>query len=167
MIEPERFEVISRGDIVPGLLWRGANASAPALVLIAPPLGGGKDAGEVAALARACAAEGWCAAAIDLPLQGERANAKWSARLAPDPPLGEAERLLREELVRQAALDLAAARAALAARTGAERAACVVCAPSASAVEALASGAPLPFVAAEAGAAPAAIVLRLRRALGG
>jgi hypothetical protein len=164
--EPERFEVISRGDVVPGLLWRGASASAP-LVLIAPPLGSGKDAGEVAALARACLAEGWAAAALDLPLQGERASAKLSARLAAEPG-GEADRLLREEFVRQAALDLAAVRAALAARTGAERFACIACAATRAAAETFAAREPrLPVVAAAAGAAPAALVAKLRGAFAG
>jgi predicted alpha/beta-hydrolase family hydrolase len=163
--EPERFEVISRGDVVPGLLWRDAQASAPSLVLIAPALGAGKDAREVAALARACAAAGWSVAAIDLPLHGERASAKLSARLA-GPPHDEADRLLREEFVRQAALDLGAARAALGARTGAERVACVACAPSADAAESYAARAPgVDVVPCEAGAALAEIVTRLRVAL--
>jgi predicted alpha/beta-hydrolase family hydrolase len=163
--EPERFEVISRGDVVPGLLWRDAQASAPSLVLIAPALGAGKDAREVAALARACAAAGWSVAAIDLPLHGERASAKLSARLA-GPPHDEADRLLREEFVRQAALDLGAARAALGARRGAERVACVACAPSADAAESYAARAPgVHVVPCEAGAALAEIVTRLRVAL--
>jgi hypothetical protein len=160
---PERFEVISRGDVVPGLLWRGASASAP-LVLIAPALGAGKDAGDVATLARACLGAGWDVAAVDLPLQGERASAKLSARLAAQ-PRSAADRLLREEFVRQAAFDLAAARAELSARTGAGRFACVACAPSAAAAEAFGAREPrVPVVVAEAGAAPAALVARLRAA---
>jgi hypothetical protein len=160
--QPERFEVVSRGDVVPGLLWPGTNASA--LVLIAPAAG--KDAPDVAALAQACAAEGWCAAAIDLPLQGERASAKLSARLAGSPQ-SEADRLLREELVRQAALDLGAARAALAARIGAERVACLACAPSAAAAHAFAARAPdVRVVTAEPFASPTAVLARLRSALG-
>jgi hypothetical protein len=164
-MEPERFEVTSRGDVVPGLLWRGANAAARSLVLIVPALGAAKDAGEVAALAHACVAEGWCAAAVDLPLHGERASAKLSARLA-RAPQGEADRLLRQEFVRQAALDLEAARAALAARTSAARVACVSCAPSAAAGEAFAArAAGVPLVTAEPGAAPIQVVASLRRAL--
>jgi dienelactone hydrolase len=164
-MESERFEVVSRGDVVPGLLWRGAGASAAPLVLIVPALGAAKDAPEVAALARACAAEGWCAAALDLPLHGERASAKLSARIA-KPPQGEADRLLREEFLRQSALDLGAARAALAARAGAERFACVACEPSAWAAEAFAaSDAGVSVVTAEPGAGAAEVVARLRRAL--
>jgi hypothetical protein len=162
-MEPERFEVVSRGDVVPGLLWRGAHAFA--LVLVVPALGAAKDAPEVAALARACAAEGWCAAALDLPLHGERASAKLSARIA-RPPQGEADRALRAEFLRQAALDLGAARAALASRIGPGAFACVACEPSAAAGEALAAGDPhVALVTAAPGAGAAEVVARLRRAL--
>ena len=116
-LRSERFEVASRGDLVPGRWWRSAAVSGPcALVLIVPTLGAGKDAGEVEALAQAIATEGWAAAAIDLPLQGERSSAKLSARLAacaPQPPAEGAERLLWDEFLRQTALDLGATLDAL------------------------------------------------------
>lgn len=164
-MEPERFEVVSRGDVVPGLLWRGASASAAPLVLVVPALGAAKDAPEIAALARACATEGWSAAALDLPLHGERSSPKLSARIA-RPPQCESDRLLRAEFLRQAALDVGAARAALASRTRAGRFACVAFEPSAEAAEGLAASDPeVALVTAEPGARPAEVVARLRRAL--
>lgn len=171
-LRSERFEVASRGDFVPGRWWRSAAASGPcALVLIVPTLGAGKDAGEVEALARAIATEGWAAAAIDLPLQGERASAKLSARLAAyaaRPPADGAERLLWDEFLRQTALDLGATLDALGGRQAldVERVACVAYAPAAAA-EAWAAREPRVriLLRAEHDTAPADLVGRLRREL--
>jgi dienelactone hydrolase len=170
--ESERFEVASRGDLVPGRLWRGAAAVGPRpLVLIVPPLGAGKDAGEVEALARAIAGEGWAAAAIDLPLQGERASAKLSARLAAcaaRPPGAGADRLLWEEFLRQTAHDLRATLAALARRAALADAlvACVAFAPATEAAETFAAREPRvrSVLRAEPGAPVGDLVGALRRA---
>jgi dienelactone hydrolase len=168
----ERFEVASRGDFVPGRLWQRASASGPLpLVLIVPALGAGKDASEVEALGDALAAEGWAAAAIDLPLQGTRASAKLSARLAgcaTEAPAEPSQRLLWDEFVHQAALDLAATLAALRLRQAldAERVGCVAFASGAAAAEAWAKREPrVRLVRAEPGAAPAQLVAQLRHAL--
>jgi dienelactone hydrolase len=171
--ESERFEVASRGDLVPARLWRGAAAvGRRPLVLIVPPLGAGKDAGEVEALARAIAGEGWAAAAIDLPLQGERASAKLSARLAAcaaRPPGAGADRLLWEEFLRQAVHDLAATLAALARRGARADAglACVAFAPATAAAEAWAACEPRvrTLLRAEPGAPARDLVGALHRAL--
>ena len=168
----QRFEVASRGDFVPARWWRSAVASGPcALVLIVPALGAGKDASEVEALAHAIASEGWAAAAIDLPLQGERASAKLSARLAAcaaRPPADGAERLLWDEFLRQTALDLGATLDALGRRQplDAERVACVAYAP-AEAAEAWAAREPRVriLLRVERDTAPADLVGRLRPAL--
>lgn len=111
----ERFEVVSRGDPVPGRLWLGADAAPAALVLIVPPIGMGKDAREVARLGPAIAAAGWAAASIDLPLHGEHASPKLSERLMRAAPLARtgSDRLLWDEFVRQTARDLACVRRAL------------------------------------------------------
>jgi dienelactone hydrolase len=170
----ERFEVVSRGDHVPGRLWRAEGAGARPLVLVVPALGAGKDASEVVALCRTLAADGWVAAAIDLPLQGERASTKLSARLAAcaerDARAG-LDRLLWEEFLRQSALDLAAARDALARRDEieAERIACVAYAAGAAAAEAWAASDPRvpPCLRAERSADPAQLSAQLRRALAG
>ena len=171
-IDGERFEVASRGDLVPGRLWRpGGAPGARPLVLIVPALGAGKDAGEVDALGRAIAAEGWAAAAIDLPLQGERGSAKLSARLAAcaaQPPVEGADRVLWEEFLRQTALDLAATLDVLGRRTAvdAARVACVAYAPAAATEAWVAREPRVRFLQrAERGAAPADLVERLRLAL--
>ena len=169
----ERFEVASRGDLVPGRLWQSAGGSGPRpLVLIVPALGASKDAREVETLARSIAAEGWVAAAIDLPLQGERASAKLSARLAAcaaQPPAAGGDRLLWEEFLRQTALDLGATLEALARRRAfdAERVACVAYAQAAAteAWAARATGVRL-VLQAECDAAPEDLVGLLRPALG-
>jgi hypothetical protein len=168
----ERFEGVSRGDHVPGRLWLGAGAGRRPLVLVAPALGAGKDASEVAALCRALASEGLAAAAIDLPLQGERASTKLSARLAACASRAERggrDALLWDEFVRQAALDLGAARAALARRREIEpaRAACVAFEPGAAAAAAWAASEPAvgACLHAERGAQAAPLARRLRLAL--
>lgn len=145
--ESERFEVASRGDLVPVRLWRGAGPGPRGLVLILPALGAGKEAVEVAELAQAIAGEGWSAAALDLPLQGERASAKLSARLAAcaaHPPATDPDRLLWEEFLRQATHDLGAALAALVRREALAdgRVACIAFAGATAAAEAWAAREP-------------------------
>jgi len=116
-------------------------------VLIAPAVGTGKNAPEVEALCRTLVAAGLSAAAIDLPLQGERASAKLSARIAhcaSGRALGAADQLLWREYLRQVACDLDATRAALA-HGGGVRPGAVGCAafePGAAAALAWAANAP-------------------------
>jgi hypothetical protein len=143
----ERFEVVSRGDLVPGLLWRNPARGRCPLVLIAPAVGSAKEAPEVEALCRALLAAQVSAAAIDLPLQGERASAKLSVRLAhcaSGRPLGPADQLLWHEYLRQVALDLDATRAALARGDGVrpEAVGCVAFEPGGAAALAWAARAP-------------------------
>jgi dienelactone hydrolase len=133
----ERFEVVSRGDPVPGRLWLGEGPAPRPLVLLVPALGAHKDSSDVRALSRALAADGWAAAAIDLPLQGERASPKLSARLAACAAAErrrDGDRLLWDEFVRQAARDLSAVRRNLALRAGirGEAVACVAHASAAA-----------------------------------
>jgi dienelactone hydrolase len=168
----ERLELVSRGDLVPVRLWSGERgASARPLVVIVADLAAGKDAREVAELAAALAAEGWLAAALDLPLQGERVSAKLSARLVAcggREPRSETDRLLWGEFLRQATLDLGAALALVRRRESvdAERVACVAYAAGAAAAEAWAAQQPrVRVLRAERGAAPAQLVLQLRRLL--
>jgi hypothetical protein len=167
----ERFEVVSRGDHVPGRLWLGPSAKPRPLVLVAPALGAGKDAHEVGALCRALVGEGFVAAAIDLPLQGERASAKLSARLAAcaaHAARSGGDALLWEEFLRQASLDLAAARAALARRRDVAqgRGACVAFEPGADAAAAWAAREPslAACLRAERGADAAGLARRVRNA---
>lgn len=168
----ERFEVVSRGDHVPGRLWLGPGSRPRPLVLVAPALGAGKQASEVSALCRALAADGLAAAAIDLPLQGERASTKLSARLAAcaaSEVRAGMDELLWDEFLRQAVLDLGVARAALARRPEIEaaRVGCVAFEPGAAAAEAWAASDPTvrSYLRAERAAEPAALVARLRLAL--
>ncbi len=112
----ERFELVSRGDLVHGLLWHDSGSGRRPLVLVAPAVGSAKDAPEVEALCQALVAAGLVAAAIDLPLQGERASAKLSARLArcaSGLASAAVDPLLWREYLRQVACDLDATRAAL------------------------------------------------------
>ena len=116
MPEPLRFALVSRGDPVSGLLWIGPAEAARPLVLVTPALGSSTDAPEVAALCRALAAAGLAAAALDLPLQGERASRKLSARLldCARREKSATDQRLWHAFLRQAALDLAAAAGELA-----------------------------------------------------
>ena len=136
MPEPLRFALISRGDPVGGRLWLGAGLARP-LVLVTPPLGSATDAPAVAALCAALAAAGLAAAALDLPLQGERASRKLSARLAASASheRSTADQRLWDAFLRQAALDLAAAVRELGTRreVDARRLGCVAFEPGAEA----------------------------------
>lgn len=142
--EGEAFTAVSRGDLVAGRLWCSSAPGSRPLVLITPPLDADKHARAVEVLVRALCREGLAAAAIDLPLQGERANAKLSARLlrcARQRERSASDQLLWDEFLRQSALDLEAARAALAGRAGlrAERIGCVAFEPGAAAAVAWAA----------------------------
>jgi dienelactone hydrolase len=93
-LNAQRFEVVSRGDFVPGILYLPASsASAPAPLLL---LQHGSSDGSSEATSRNIAAgkasaslecavgwvgKGLAVAMIDLPLHGERASAKLSERL--------------------------------------------------------------------------------------
>jgi dienelactone hydrolase len=140
----EAFEVVSRGDFVEGLLWPGAGVGPRPLVVVTPAIGSGKRAAEIATLCRALSKQGLAAVAIDLPLQGERASAKLSDRLthcATQRELAATDRLLWDEFLRQSALDLEAATAALARRPeiSLERLACVAFEPGSRAATGWAS----------------------------
>jgi dienelactone hydrolase len=134
----EAFEAVSRGDFVLGLLWLGPGSGPRPLVLITPPIGSGKHAIEIRALCRTLSQQGLAAAAIDLPLQGERASTKLSDRLTQCATRSEraaSDRLLWDEFLRQSALDIAAATEALVRRPEIlpERLACVAFEPGAEA----------------------------------
>jgi len=157
---------------VTGLLFRSSLRGPRPLVLITPALGSDKRAPAIASLCHALCHEGLSAAALDLPLQGERASAKLSDRLmrcATRREWGESDRLLWDEFLRQSALDLGAIRDALAHRPEirAERIGCVAFEPGAAAAIAWAVRdahvrACLP---ATADADPARIALDLREQL--
>jgi dienelactone hydrolase len=118
-VDYEAFEAVSRGDFVRGLLWLGAGNGPRPLVVVTPALGSDKHATEIATLCRALCKEGLAAAAIDLPLQGERASTKLSERLrscATHSERAATDRLLWEAFLRQSALDIAAVTEALAPR---------------------------------------------------
>lgn len=140
----EAFEAVSRGDFVTAALWLGAGTGARPLVVVTPAIGSGKHAAEIATLCRALRRVGLAAAAIDLPLQGERASTKLSDRLAHCATQSEratTDRLLWNEFLRQSALDIAAATDALAGRPEIllERLACVAFEPGGQAAAGWAS----------------------------
>lgn len=142
--EGEAFAAVSRGDFVEGLLWLSPLRGPRPLVVVTPPLGSDKRTSAIATLCRTLCSEGLSAAAIDLPLQGERASAKLSERLvraATRRERDESERLLWEEFLRQSALDLEAVRTALARRPEirCERIGCVAFEPGAEAAAAWAA----------------------------
>ncbi len=80
--ETHRFEIVSRGDFVPGWLQRprdAGDAASPALLLV-HPAGGSMQAPELEVAAR-WSGDATALAAIDLPLHGRRSSPKLSARL--------------------------------------------------------------------------------------
>lgn len=109
------FECTSFGDRVVGRVWRSERATPDALVLVLHALGSHKGDAALAAAARVWARAGAATAAIDLPLHGERHNAKLSRR-AVEGARGETsrDRALWQGLVAQAVRDLARALDALA-----------------------------------------------------
>jgi len=115
-----RFEYSSRGDRVPGLLLLPAERRGPLpLVLLQHGAGGSKESDYLDAARLPWVRGGAAVASIDLPLHGERANAKLGDRLlgsiaargAAEPGGG----LLRD-FVRQALCDLSRAVDALGTR---------------------------------------------------
>ena len=84
-LRADRFEIVSRGDFVAGVLYRppaassGAAATIP-LVILQHGLGGSKQSPYLECAAR-WVREGFAVASIDLPLHGTRSSPKLSARL--------------------------------------------------------------------------------------
>ena len=84
-LHAQHFELVSRGDFVPGILYRceppdqGSKSASP-LLLIQHATADGADAGYLACAA-AWAKKGLAVASIDLPLHGTRSSPKLSARL--------------------------------------------------------------------------------------
>ena len=121
----QRFECASFGDRVSGRCWYPQQPPA-GIVLAVHELARSKDDPALAEAARVWAAAGWATAAIDLPLHGERHNAKLSRRaLAASAPDAEADRELWLGLFTQALHDLARALDALATRGPLPAVACV------------------------------------------
>ncbi len=121
----QRFECTSCGDRVSGRSWR-PDSAARALVLAVHALASHKQDPAVSAAARRWSNAGWATAAIDLPLHGERHNAKLSRRaIAASTPGAESDRALWQGLVAQAVRDLARALDALATREPLPLVACV------------------------------------------
>lgn len=110
----ERFEVVSRGDFVPGILYRpstSSDRSAPLLILQHGT--GGDRSSEELEFATAWVEEGFAIATLDLPLHGERSSPKLSERLVRGlegldrgDALDPETLALVEEFVRQATSDL-------------------------------------------------------------
>lgn len=120
-----RFECASFGDRVSGRVWR-PEATATGLVVAVHDLGRDARDPDLAAAACAWALRGAATIAIDLPLHGERHNAKLSARaLAARADASSRDRALWLGLVAQAVRDLARALDALATRGPLPPATCV------------------------------------------
>ncbi len=113
-LNAQRFEIVSRGDFVPGVLYLpGPPEQSPApLLLLQPGISEGMDS-EALRCAAPWVKQGLAVATIDLPLHGERSSPKLSERLVsgvrqlsnasePDPET----RALVEEFGRQATSDL-------------------------------------------------------------
>ena len=121
----QRFEFASFGDRVSGRCWLPARP-ATGLVLALHRLSRDKDDASVIEAARVWGAAGWMTAAIDLPLHGERHNAKLSRRaVVGSAAEGGADRALWMGLLAQAVRDLARALDAFAARGALADVACV------------------------------------------
>jgi hypothetical protein len=134
----QRFECTSRGDRLAGRIWSpssGPSREPPVLALHEL----GRDARDALldAAARGWARAGLTTVAIDLPLHGERRNAKLSARAIAG-SAGGADAALWHSLLAQAVCDLARALDALAERGGAPIARAASAAFGASATIALA-----------------------------
>jgi dienelactone hydrolase len=113
-LHAQRFEVVSRGDFVPGILYLpGPLQEKPApLLLLLHGTSEGMDA-DVLGCAAPWVKRGLAVATIDLPLHGERSSPKLSERLvqgvgqlASGPELDAETRALVEEFARQATSDL-------------------------------------------------------------
>jgi len=78
----ERFEVVSRGDFVPGILYRPSTSSDDSVPLLLLQHGTGETrSAEGLEFAAAWVEEGFAIATLDLPLHGERSSPKLSERL--------------------------------------------------------------------------------------
>lgn len=126
-VPAQRLELISRGDLVNGVLARAAAANTtvgtkvrtqagtarPALLLLAHDLGGSSSSRELGPVA-SWIGEGLAVVAIDLPLHGHRASPKLSERLIASMATRERggaldrnSAVLVDEFWRQATIDLA------------------------------------------------------------
>ena len=138
-VREQRFECASRGDLVSGRCWWPAE-TAGALVIAVHDLARAKDDPALAAAAAAWAAARAATAAIDLPLHGERHNAKLTPRAIAGARSGrEADFALWRALLEQAVRDLARALDALATRGALPPVACVAFGDSAPIAQAFAS----------------------------
>lgn len=121
----QRFECASFGDRVSGRCWWPERAASQ-LVLAVHDLARDKDDAALAGAAATWSAAGLATAAIDLPLHGERHNAKLSRRaVAASSPGARADLALWHGLLAQAVRDLARALDALATRGPLPPVACV------------------------------------------
>ncbi len=115
-VPAQRLELISRGDLVNGVLARAAADNTtvrPALLLLAHDLGGSSSSRALGPVA-SWIGEGLAVVASDLPLHGHRASPKLSERLmasmATHERRGTLDRnsaVLVDEFWRQATIDLA------------------------------------------------------------
>ncbi len=120
-VRAQRFECTSQGDRVSGRLWRPEARAEHPLVLAVHELARAASDPSIEAAARCWAASGWATAAVDLPLHGERHNAKLSRRAiaaAGDAGASAPDRELWRGLVAQSVRDLARALDALMASGG-------------------------------------------------
>ena len=120
-VREQRFECTSHGDRVSGKLWRPEARAEHPLVLAVHELAHAASDPSLEAAARCWAASGWATAAVDLPLHGERHNAKLSRRAiaaAGDAGAIASDRELWRGLVAQSVRDLARALDALLASDG-------------------------------------------------
>lgn len=123
-LRSQRFECASHGDLVSGVCWWPAG-SARGLSLALHELGRDKADPELTAAAAVWGAAGIATAAIDLPLHGERRNAKLSGRAVAARAASHPDHALWRGLVVQAVRDLARALDALALRGVLPPVACV------------------------------------------
>lgn len=116
----ERFEFVSRGDFVNGLLDLPVPAEHPAPLLLVLHGTGASAEDESLDIATPWTEDGLAVARIDLPLHGRRASPKLSRRLvesyhrlAAGDPLDADDRALLEEFARQSTSDVVRACEAL------------------------------------------------------
>lgn len=113
-LNAQRFEVVSRGDFVPGILYLPDPPQQPPvpLLLLLHGISQGMDS-ESLECAAPWVKQGLAVATLDLPLHGERSNPKLSERLVAGirqlssaNELDPETRLLVEEFARQSTSDL-------------------------------------------------------------
>jgi len=135
----QRFECASFGDRVSGRCW-WPEREARLLVLAVHELARDKDDAALATAAASWAGADFGTAAIDLPLHGERHNAKLSRRaVAASAPGAQADLALWQGLLGQAVRDLARALDALETRGPLPPVACIAFGGSATIALAFAS----------------------------